>query len=43
MLSVNVPRGATLERINFDTGGKVPDGAVWLDLHGPTPAENKLV
>jgi magnesium transporter len=43
MLSVNVPRGATLERINFDAGGQIPDSAVWLDLHAPTPAENKLV
>ena len=49
MLSVSVPCGATLERINFEhfenfeAGGKFPDGAVWLDLHSPTPAENKLV
>jgi len=43
MLSVNVPSGATLERLNFDAGGKFPDGAVWLDLYSPTPAENKLV
>ena len=44
MLSVSVPCGATLERINFEHfenfdagGGKFPDGAVWLDLHSPTP------
>src|SRR6266853_507119 len=49
MLSVSVPCGATLERINFEhfenfgAGGKFPDGAVWLDLYSPTPAENKLV
>jgi magnesium transporter len=43
MLSVNVPRGATLERINYDAGGEIPDSAVWLDLHAPTLAENKLV
>jgi magnesium transporter len=44
MLSVNVPCGATLERISFDSGdGKFPDGAVWLDLYSPTPTENKLV
>jgi magnesium transporter len=43
MLSMNVPQGATLERTSFDAGGKVPDSAVWLDLHAPTPAENKLV
>jgi magnesium transporter len=43
MLSINVPCGATLERLNFEAGGKFPDGAVWLDLHSPTPAEYKLV
>src|SRR6266849_2949380 len=49
MLSVSVPCGATLERINFEhfenfeAGGKFPDGAVWLDLYSPTPAENRLV
>ncbi len=43
MLSVNVPCGVNLERINFEAGGKFPDRAVWLDLHSPTPAENKLV
>jgi magnesium transporter len=50
MLSVNVPRGGALERINFDASG--PDGlpdsrtvesAVWLDLHAPAAAENRLV
>ena len=43
MLSVNVPRGTTLERINYDTDGEVPDRAVWLDLYSPTHAEDKLV
>jgi magnesium transporter len=43
MLSVNVPRGTTLERINFDAGGEVPDRAVWLDLYSPTHAEDKMV
>lgn len=43
MLSVNGPRGTSLERINFDAGGEVPDRAVWLDLCGPTLAENKRV
>jgi len=38
-----VPRGTTLERIVSDAGGEVPDRAVWLDLHGPTQAEDKLV
>jgi len=43
MLSVNVPRGTILERINFDADGEVPDRAVWLDLYSPTHAEDKLV
>jgi magnesium transporter len=43
MLSVNVPRGATLERINCGADGKIPDNAVWLDLYVPTPGENRLV
>src|SRR5215831_15819337 len=48
MLSISVPRGATLERINCGADGhilhgRIPDSAVWLDLHAPTSAENKLV
>src|SRR5262245_33264700 len=43
MLSVNVPRGATLERINLNGGGEIPESAVWLDLHAPPAAQNKLV
>jgi magnesium transporter len=44
MLSLNVPRGAILERINHDADdGQIPDSAVWLDLNAPTPAEKKAV
>jgi magnesium transporter len=43
MLSINVPRGTTLERINIEDHGEVPERAVWLDLHTPTYAEDKLV
>jgi magnesium transporter len=43
MLSVHVPRGTTLERINIENGGEIPDGATWLDLYGPTYQEDKLV
>jgi len=43
MLSVNVPRGTTLERISCDGDGEVPDRAVWIDLYSPTQAEDKLV
>src|ERR1700688_3293846 len=43
MLSVHVPRGTTLERINIESGGEIPDGATWLDLYSPTMAEDRLV
>src|SRR5580692_2110956 len=43
MLSVNVPRGTTLERINHETEAEVPDRAVWLDLITPTQPEDKMV
>jgi magnesium transporter len=44
MLSLNVPRGAILERINHDADdGQIPDSTVWLDLNAPTPAEKKAV
>jgi magnesium transporter len=43
MLTVNVPRGTTLERATLGQDGEVPDRAVWLDLHTPTLAEDKMV
>jgi magnesium transporter len=43
MLSVYVPRGTTLERINIDNSGEIPDGAVWLDLVSPSYQQDKLV
>jgi len=43
MLSVNAFRGSTLERTTFGADGEVPDRAVWIDLHSPTLAEDKLV
>ncbi len=43
MLSAYVPRGSTLERMPVDPAGPIPDGAVWIDLVTPTPAEDKLV
>src|SRR6516164_8001602 len=43
MLSVHVPRGTTLERINIGSDGEIPDRAVWLDLVSPTYQEDKLV
>jgi len=43
MLSVNVPRGTSLERINLPDDGDMPERAAWLDLYAPTSSENKLV
>jgi magnesium transporter len=43
MLSVYVPRGASLERQSIEGDGEVSDGAVWIDLVSPTVAEDKLV
>ncbi len=43
MLSVHVQRGTSLERINVEPEGAIPDGAVWLDLYAPTYQEDKLV
>src|SRR5262252_2193774 len=43
MLSVNAFRGSTLERTTFGADGEVPDRAVWIDLHSPTLAADKLV
>ncbi len=43
MLSVYVPRGATLERVSLESGEAVPEEAVWIDLVSPTVQEDKLV
>jgi len=43
MLSVNILRGATLERIVVAPDGEIPEGAVWLDPLSPSPPESKLV
>src|ERR1700750_819603 len=43
MLSVHVPRGTTLECINIDGAGEIPDKAVWLDLVSPTYQGDKVV
>ena len=43
MLSVYVPRGASLERIQIEAGQAPPDGAVWVDLVSPTLQEDKTV
>ena len=43
MLSVYVPRAASLERTTLETGAPLPEAAVWIDLISPTVQEDKLV
>jgi magnesium transporter len=43
MLSVYVPRGASLERIAVEPGQSPSEAAVWIDLVSPTVQEDKLV
>jgi magnesium transporter len=43
MLSVFVPRGASLERKALEPGDEPPDDAVWIDLIKPTIQEDKVV
>jgi magnesium transporter len=43
MLAAFVPRGNLLERVQVPEGGKVPDGAIWLDLLCPTAGEDRAV
>src|SRR5215203_7285111 len=43
MLSVYVPHGTSLERIEVEPGSNIPDNAIWFDLVSPTQQEDKLV
>ena len=43
MLSVYVPHGTCLERIQLEPGTAIPDHAIWFDLVSPTQQEDKLV
>jgi len=43
MLSVYVPRGTALDRVQLSHGTPVPDNAVWFDLVTPTLTEDKLL
>jgi magnesium transporter len=43
MLSVYVPRGTTLERVQIGAGDDIPEDSVWIDLDSPAPAEDKLI
>ena len=43
MLSVYVPRGACLERIDIGTSAPLPENGIWFDLVTPTITEDKLL
>src|SRR5687767_10595737 len=43
MLSVYVPHGTCLERVDIGPDGTVPENAIWFDLVDPAHAEDKLV
>jgi predicted GH43/DUF377 family glycosyl hydrolase len=43
MLSVYVPHGVSLERIEVGEGNPVPESAIWFDLVTPTLTEDKLL
>ena len=43
MLSVYIPQGNTLARVNLEPGMAPPEAAVWVDLHTPTVQEDRLV
>src|SRR6266850_3373577 len=43
MLSVYVPHGVSLERVEVGEGKPVPDSAIWFDLVTPTMTEDKLL
>ena len=43
MLSVYVPQGACLERVEVAVSGRLPENGVWFDLVSPTIAEDKLL
>jgi magnesium transporter len=43
MLSVYVPKGASLQRVPAESGAPPPEAAVWIDLIQPTQPEDKLI
>jgi magnesium transporter len=43
MLSVYVPQGTSLDRVEVRQGGAVPESAIWFDLVSPTLTEDKLL
>src|SRR3954463_2872447 len=43
MLSVYVPHGLCLDRIQVEPGTEIPPNAIWFDLVNPSPTEDKIV
>ncbi len=43
MLSVYVPHGPCLDRIQVEPGTEIPPNAIWFDLTSPSQSEDKLV
>src|SRR2546430_14224655 len=43
MLSVYLPHGASLDRVEVGHGSPVPESAIWFDLVTPTLTEDKLL
>ena len=43
MLSVYVPHGVSLERVEVGEGSPVPESAIWFDLVTPTLTEDKVL
>ncbi|MDO8875213.1 MAG: magnesium transporter CorA family protein [Pseudolabrys sp.] len=43
MLSVYVQNGTALERVHVESGGELPEAAVWIDLITPTVQEDRKV
>src|SRR6201988_5347569 len=43
MLSVYVPKGMTIERVNVGSGATMPENAVWIDMVTPSVQEDRAV
>src|SRR4029078_10374273 len=43
MLSVYMPKGTTLERVNVESGATIPENAVWIDMVTPSVQEDRAV
>ena len=43
MLSVYMPKGATLARVNVESGAVIPENAVWIDMVTPSVQEDRSV